>query len=637
VLHRVAALIRERAEPLAQQQRLNNGKPISETRALVASAVGTFQFFAAACETLEETLTPARGDFFSMSVFEPMGVVAAITPWNSPIASEAQKLAPALAAGNAVVIKPAEVTPLMALELAALCEEAGVPRGMVTVLPGRGFVIGDAITRHPMVRRVSFTGGTGTGKHIARIAADKMMPVSLELGGKSATMVLEDADLDHAVNGVLYGIFSSSGESCIAGSRLFVARKLHAAFLDKLAARAAALRVGDPADERTQMGPLITAKLRETVEGYVALGRSEGGRVVTGGCRPEGAPYERGHYYLPTIIDGLKNADRACQEEIFGPVLVTLPFDDEGDLLAQANDSVYALAAGIWTRDYKRAWRIGRAVQAGTVWINTYKQFSISTPFGGWRDSGLGREKGRLGIQQYMTEEPVLGPQRAAASLGELSKDREIMSVLGIDEITHGVEDLESCRRFFIDWGLRLQEEVPAARLVFETLNGCRVIAVVANDPSLPPAMEAGSTLREVVWGVESEDDLARLAQHLSSQPGFVQHDGRVGCTDPNGLAVRLQVTRKRPVEVESAEFNTWSRKSRINQASPAYERATPIEVGHVVFFVQDVATCERFYIEHLGFAQSDRYPGRGSFCVARLKAATMTSSCSSARTATVA
>lgn len=286
VLHRVADLIRARAEPLAQRQRLDNGKPISETRALVASAAGTFQFFAAACETLEETLTPARGDFLTMSVHEAMGVVAAITPWNSPIASEAQKLAPALAAGNAVVIKPAEITPLMALELAAICEEAGVPKGLISVLPGKGSVIGDAITKHPLVRRVSFTGGTTTGRHIAHIAADKMMPVSLELGGKSPTMVFEDADLDHAVNGVLYGIFSSSGESCIAGSRLFVARSLYEPFMDRLAEGAARLRVGDPADERTQMGPLISDRHRDSIESYVALGVSEGGQLRTGASAP---------------------------------------------------------------------------------------------------------------------------------------------------------------------------------------------------------------------------------------------------------------------------------------------------------------------------------------------------------------
>ena len=404
VLYRVAQLIRERSEPLAQRQRLDNGKPINETRALVASAAGTFQFFASACETMEETITPSRGDFMTMSVYEPMGVVAAITPWNSPIASEAQKVAPALAAGNAVVIKPAEATPLLALELAAICEEAGVPKGMLSVLPGRGSVIGDAITKHPLIKRVSFTGGTSTGKHIAHIAADKMMPVSLELGGKSATMVLEDADLEHAVNGVLYGIFSSSGEACIAGSRLFVARSLYAEFMDKLAAKTATLRVGDPADERTQMGPLITAKHRESIERYVALGRSEGASLRCGGVRPEGKLFEHGNYYTPTILEGLTNDAQICQEEIFGPVLVAMPFDTEEELIAQANDSLYALAAGIWTRDYKKAWRVGRAVQAGTVWINTYKQFSISTPFGGWKDSGLGREKGRLGILQYMEQ-----------------------------------------------------------------------------------------------------------------------------------------------------------------------------------------------------------------------------------------
>ncbi len=407
VLHRVAALIRERAEELAQQQRLDNGKPINETRALVASAAGTFQFFAAALETLEDSITPSRGAYVTMSVHEPMGVVAAITPWNSPIASEAQKLAPALAAGNAVIVKPAEVTPLMALELAKLCEQAGVPRGIVSVLPGKGSVIGDAITKHPLVKRVSFTGGTATGKHIAHIAADKMMPVSLELGGKSATMVLEDADLDHAVKGVLYGIFSSSGESCIAGSRLFVARALYEPFVARLAEAARSLRVGDPASERTQMGPLITARHRESIERYVALGLSEGGRLRTGGARPQGAPYDKGYFYSPTIIEGLGNGARISQEEIFGPVLVAMPFDSEDDLVRQANDSIYALAAGVWSRDFKRAWRVARAVQAGTVWVNTYKQFSVSTPFGGWRDSGLGREKGREGIFQYMEQKSM--------------------------------------------------------------------------------------------------------------------------------------------------------------------------------------------------------------------------------------
>ena len=407
VLYRVAEGIRARREELAQLQRRDNGKPISETRALVDSAAGTFQFFAAACETHEGQLTPMRGDQVTMSLYEPMGVVAAITPWNSPIASEAQKMAPALAAGNAVVVKPAEITPLAALELAKICDAAGVPRGIVSVLPGKGSIVGDALVRHPLVKRVSFTGGTTTGRQIAHAAADKMMPVSLELGGKSPTMVFDDCEIDHAVAGVLYGIFSSSGESCIAGSRLFVQRKLYAEFMSKLVAGANALRVGDPASERTQMGPLVSAAHRESVERYVARGLADGARLLAGGFRPEGDGRERGCYYAPTLLEGLSNSSAICQQEIFGPVLVALPFDNEDDLIAQANDSVYALAAGIWTRDHRRAWRVARAVQAGTVWINTYKQFSISTPFGGWRDSGIGREKGRLGILQYMEQKSL--------------------------------------------------------------------------------------------------------------------------------------------------------------------------------------------------------------------------------------
>jgi len=234
VLHRIADLITARHEALAQLQRRDNGKPITETRGLVTSAANTFRYFAACVETLEESLTPSRGDFMTMSVHEPLGVVAAITPWNSPIASDAQKLAPALAAGNAVILKPAEVTPLASLALARICEEAGVPKGVLSVLPGKGSIVGDALVRHPLVKKIAFTGGTEVGRGIARLAADKLMPVSLELGGKSPTIVFADADIDHAVNGVLYGIFSSSGESCIAGSRLFVQRSIYDTFAARL-------------------------------------------------------------------------------------------------------------------------------------------------------------------------------------------------------------------------------------------------------------------------------------------------------------------------------------------------------------------------------------------------------------------
>lgn len=404
LLHRMAAGIRDRAEELAQLQRLDNGKPVSETRALVASAAGTFQYFAAACETLEDQVTPARGDYLTMSLHEPIGVVAAITPWNSPIASEAQKMAPALAAGCPVVIKPAEITPRMAIELARIGEAAGIPPGILSVLPGKGALLGDALVRHPLVKRVAFTGGTSVGLGIARLAADKLMGVSLELGGKSPTIVCADADLDHAVAGVLFGIFSSSGESCIAGSRAFVHRSVYAAFRERLLAGARALRVGDPALEATQMGPLVSGAHRESVERYVALGLADGGQLLTGGTRLAGSLYERGYYYPPTVIEGLPNGARMVQEEIFGPVLALLPWDDEAELIAQCNDNPYGLACGIWTRDYRSAWRLGAALQTGTVWVNTYKQFSSSTPFGGVKLSGTGREKGRLGILEYTTQ-----------------------------------------------------------------------------------------------------------------------------------------------------------------------------------------------------------------------------------------
>ncbi|MEY4266921.1 MAG: hypothetical protein RIS90_1456 [Pseudomonadota bacterium] len=404
LLHRMAAGIRDRAEELAQLQRMDNGKPISETRALVASAAGTFQYFAAACETLEDQVTPARGDYLTMSLHEPIGVVAAITPWNSPIASEAQKMAPALAAGCPVVIKPAEITPRMAIELARIGEAAGIPPGILSVLPGKGALLGDALVRHPLVKRAAFTGGTSVGLGIARIAAERLMGVSLELGGKSPTIVCADADLDHAVAGVLFGIFSSSGESCIAGSRAFVHRSVYAEFRQRLLAGARALRVGDPALEATQMGPLVSGAHRESVERYVALGLADGGQLLTGGARLAGSLYQRGYYYPPTVIEGLPNGARMVQEEIFGPVLALLPWDNEAELIAQCNDNPYGLACGIWTRDYRSAWRLGAALQTGTVWVNTYKQFSSSTPFGGVKMSGTGREKGRLGILEYTTQ-----------------------------------------------------------------------------------------------------------------------------------------------------------------------------------------------------------------------------------------
>ncbi|TDB88679.1 aldehyde dehydrogenase family protein [Actinomadura sp. KC216] len=406
-LVRTADLIEERAEQLAVLQSRDNGKPLAETRALVASAAGTFRYVAAVLECQEGAIPPSRGDHLAFSVHEPIGVVAAITPWNSPIASEAQKVAPALAAGNAVVVKPAAWTPLLALELGALLLEAGVPEGLVSVLPGPGGTVGQALVEHPGVGHVSFTGGTGTGRALAATAATRLKTTSLELGGKSPTIVLPDADLDVAVNGVLFGVFSSQGQSCIAGSRLFVHDAVYDDVVSRIAEKADRLRVGHPRAEGTQLGPLITASHRDSVEGYIADGVAAGGVVRAGGARPSDPSLQAGSYLRPTVIEGLGPGARVVREEIFGPVLVALRFRDEDDLVAAANDTAYGLACGIWTRDFPRAWRLARAIEAGTVWINTYKQLSIATPFGGVKDSGSSREKGLGAIRAYQRQKSI--------------------------------------------------------------------------------------------------------------------------------------------------------------------------------------------------------------------------------------
>lgn len=403
-LHKISEGIAKNADRISFVQSRDTGKTSGETRALAMSASGTFRYFASVLETMEDTITPSRGDYMTLSTWEPIGVVGAITPWNSPIASDAQKVAPALAAGNGVVLKPASWSPLVALELARIVEESGLPKGLFSVLPGAGAIVGDRLVSHPAVGRISFTGGTNVGRGIARKAADKLMPVSLELGGKSPTIVFADADQNVAIAGILFGIFSSTGQSCIAGSRLFVERSIYEPFVARLVAATKALRVGHSFDPATQVAPLIHDDHRASVEAYVDLARKEGGEIIAGGARPSGGDYDAGIYYTPTIIAGLADEARAVQEEIFGPVLTVFPFDSEEEVIARGNANEYGLACGIWTSDTPKALRVGRAIATGTVWINTYKQFSISTPFGGVKASGLGREKGRDGLRAYMQQ-----------------------------------------------------------------------------------------------------------------------------------------------------------------------------------------------------------------------------------------
>lgn len=408
VFFRFAEILDRDREELARLQTRDNGKPLYETRGLVASAIATTRYVASTLETMDNELTNQRmHDALTLSIYEPLGVIAAITPWNSPIASEVQKLIPALAGGNAVILKPAEATSLIALEIAKRFEEAGLPKGILSVLPGRGSIVGNAIINHPLIRKISFTGGTNTGRALAHIAAERLITTSLELGGKSPTIVLEDADIELAVNGVIYGIFSSAGQACIAGSRLFIHTSVYEKFLQKLIEKTAKLRVGHPEDPTTQVGPVISEQHLLEIDRYVQTAIEEGGKIEVGGNRLTEGDLAKGSYYAPTVITGLKNSDSVCQEEIFGPVLVVMPFDSEETLIQEANDSVYGLSAGIWTESYRKAWQLARDLEAGTIWINTYKKFSISTPFGGYKESGIGREKGRLGILSYMQQKSI--------------------------------------------------------------------------------------------------------------------------------------------------------------------------------------------------------------------------------------
>ncbi len=402
LLFRIADLIEQHAEELAQLETLDNGKPLAESRTVdIPAAADTFRYYGGWVTKLYGETNPSDAAFFNFTLREPVGVCGQIIPWNFPLLMAAWKLAPALACGNTVVLKPAEQTPLTALRLGELLLEAGVPAGVVNIVPGFGETAGAALVRHPMVDKIAFTGSTEVGKEIHRATADTLKRVSLELGGKSPNIVFSDADADAAVEGALMGVFFCAGQVCCAGTRLFVEQKMHDEFADKLAKTAQGLRQGPGLDPETRIGPLVSKEQLDRVSGYLETGKREGARAVVGGGRNTAKGLERGYFVQPTVFTGVRNDMQIAREEIFGPVVSVIPFKDENDVVLQSNDTTYGLAAGVWTRDVSKAHRVARAIRAGTVWVNCYNVIDAVSPFGGYKQSGYGRELGRYALDLY--------------------------------------------------------------------------------------------------------------------------------------------------------------------------------------------------------------------------------------------
>jgi betaine-aldehyde dehydrogenase len=392
LLRRLADAIEESLEELARLEARNAGKPIGDARGEMAMVVETFRYYAAAPERLLGDTIPVAGGI-DFTFREPLGVVALIVPWNFPLAIAAWKIAPALAAGNTVVLKPAELTPLTALELESIALRAGLPEGVLSVVVGPGRVVGERLTAHPDVAKVAFTGSTEVGRRIAEVAAATIKRVTLELGGKSANIVFADADIAGAAAAAPLAVFGNAGQDCCARSRILIERAALDSFMAELEPRVVALRVGDPLDEGTEMGPLISAGHRETVASFLA----DGAPVAFRGSAPEGP----GYWFAPTVLGPIDNGDRAAQEEIFGPIACVIPFDGEADAIRLANDTVYGLSGSIWTRDGARALRVARAVDTGVLSINSNTSVRVATPFGGFKQSGVGRELGPHALEHY--------------------------------------------------------------------------------------------------------------------------------------------------------------------------------------------------------------------------------------------
>jgi len=401
ILQRAAQLLRERNEELAHLETLNTGKPIQETRSVDAlSGAECLEYYAGLAAGIAGEHLDLGAAAFGYTRREPLGVVAGIGAWNYPLQIACWKSAPALACGNAMIFKPAELTPLTALKLSEIYLAAGVPAGVFQVVQGLADT-GRLLTRHPQIRKISLTGEVGTGKAVMADAASTLKQVTLELGGKSPLIVFQDAKIENAVAGALLGNFYSAGEVCSNGTRVFVHKSVRGAFIERLRARTAALKVGDPLDPATQVGALISQEHMEKVLGFIARGRAQGARLLTGGARVTEGSLARGYFVAPTVFDGCRDDMDIVRQEIFGPVMSVLEFEDEDEVIARANATEFGLAAGVFTNDLTRAHRVIAQLQAGTCWINHYNVTPVELPFGGVKMSGLGRENGRAAIEHY--------------------------------------------------------------------------------------------------------------------------------------------------------------------------------------------------------------------------------------------
>ena len=392
LMRRIAAGVEQNAEKLARLEARNVGKPIADARGEVGMVVDVFNYFAGAPERLFGKTIPVAGGV-DMTFREPLGVVALIVPWNFPLAISSWKVGPALAAGNTVILKPAALTPLTAIELERIALEAGLPEGVLKVVVGAGRTVGERLVEHPDVAKVAFTGSTEVGKRIGQLAAASIKRVTLELGGKSANIVFADADLEKAAASAPLAVFGNAGQDCCARSRILVERSAVDRFMRALEVAIKALRVGDPLDENTEMGPLISADQREKVSSYVG----DGAPVAIRGSAPTGP----GYWFAPTVLSPVSNTDRAAREEIFGPVVAVIPFEDEADAIRIANDTIYGLSGSIWTSNAGRALRVARALETGTISINSNSSVRVTTPFGGFKQSGVGRELGPHALEHY--------------------------------------------------------------------------------------------------------------------------------------------------------------------------------------------------------------------------------------------